>query len=102
MFYLLACQSPSIPLDPGVEELPDNGDDAAVVYDPDVLHEVTITLADADLETLRTQERTYWDLLGEGCMEGPFASPYTFFPGEVTFDGEDLLDEADARAVRHH
>lgn len=64
--------------------------DAAPLYDPDVLHEVEFTLDPDDWAALREQTRTYYDLLGEGCLEAPWDSPYTWFPAEVTFDGEAL------------
>lgn len=65
-------------------------DEAAPLYDPDVLHEVAITLDPADWDALREQTRTYYDLLGEGCLEAPWESPYTWFAAEVSFDGEPL------------
>ncbi len=71
--------------DTALESLPDEAD---ALYDPDVLHEVVITVDPDDWEALRLQERTYYDLLGEGCLEQPFESPYTWFEAEVTFDGE--------------
>lgn len=91
MFVLLACTQPA-PKPGGVEEVPSpwEGEDDSEVYDPAVLHEVSFTLDPADWDTLRVQERTYYDLLGPGCMEGPFDSPYTWFDATMTFDGEDL------------
>jgi hypothetical protein len=91
VLFLLACTHPDSK--PGaVEEVPSpwGEDDGSAVYDPDVLHEVTFTLDAADWEALRVQERTYYDLLGPGCMEGPFDSPYTWFDADMTFDGESV------------
>ncbi len=65
-------------------------DAAAALYDPEVLHEVVIELDPDDWDALREQTRTYYDLLGEGCLEEPFESPYTWFSAEVSFDGEPL------------
>ncbi len=89
MFLLLACNANlTVGNPPAVDTATE--DDAAIVYDPGVLHEVDITIAAADWDTLRVQERSYYDILGPGCMEGPFESPYTWFLGDVTFDGEAL------------
>lgn len=66
------------------------GDEADPLYDRSVLHEISITLADADWAELRAQSRSYYSLLGEGCGEGPWESPYTWFLGEVAVDGTDL------------
>ncbi|MDP2308830.1 MAG: CotH kinase family protein [Pseudomonadota bacterium] len=90
LFALLACTAT-----PVVGEPPTSGDtasdpDDAMLYDPDVLHEVEITLDPSDWDALRVQERTYYDLLGEGCLEEPWESPYTWFEAEVTFDGEEM------------
>jgi hypothetical protein len=94
MFVLLAACDASLtlgdpPVDPAADDTGASGD-AGPLYDPDVLHEVEITLDPGDWDTLRYQERTYYDILGDGCMEGPFDSPYTWFEAEVTVDGEAL------------
>ncbi|GDX83003.1 hypothetical protein LBMAG42_48140 [Deltaproteobacteria bacterium] len=66
------------------------GAEADLLFDVSVLHELVVTLPEADWDALREQTRSYYSLLGEGCMEGPWESPYTYFEGEVSFDGEAL------------
>ncbi|MES2644318.1 MAG: CotH kinase family protein [Myxococcota bacterium] len=90
LLLLLACTAtPIVGGHPDDEDTaPPAPDDAAALYDPDVLHEVAITLDPDDWDALRVQERSYYDLLGDGCFEGPWESPYTWFDAEVTFDGE--------------
>lgn len=60
------------------------------LFAPDHLLEVSIDLSPADWDVLRFQGRTFSDLLGEGCLDGPKVSPYTYFPAKVTVDGEVL------------
>jgi hypothetical protein len=92
LLSLLACTST-----PEVTDSPDPTVDdpapdavAADLFDPDVLHELVVTLDPADWAALRVQARSYYDLLGEGCFEGPWESPYTWFEADVSFDGEAL------------
>ena len=66
------------------------GTEADSVYDPAVMHELVIQLDDADWAELRNQSRSYWDLFGEGCMEGPFESPYSYYEGSASYDGQEL------------
>lgn len=66
------------------------GAEADALYDPSVMHELSVELDPADWAVLREQARTYYDLFGEGCMEGPFESPYTYFEGTATYDGVPL------------
>lgn len=65
-------------------------DEADPVYDPDVLHEVEITLDPDDWESLRNQERSIYEMLDGDCLAAPWESPYTWFEAEVRYDGEDL------------
>jgi hypothetical protein len=62
------------------------------MFDPERLLEVDITLDPADWEALRYQTRSVFSLFGPGCMDGPFASPFTFFPATVSVDGEPPLE----------
>ena len=84
------------------QTLPDDtGDTTAVpadpIYDLDHLLEVEITLAADDWAALRVQERNIFDVLaGEGCLEEPFGSPYTWFDAEISLDGE-LVPEVTVR-----
>lgn len=94
---LSACAPASLVVKPGEgrdsiggQDTWDTGAASAALFDGAVLHELTVTLPAADWTALRRQARTYYDILGEGCMEGPFESPYTWFTGEAVFDGEPL------------
>jgi hypothetical protein len=93
MVLLLACSTTLVVSDDTAVVTDDTGttsDDAAAIYDPEVLHELQVTIDPDDWDALRYQERSYYELLGEGCLEAPWESPYTWFSAEVSFDGEDL------------
>lgn len=58
------------------------------IYDPERIVEVEIEMSPADANALANQTRNLLAMLaGEGCMDQPFASPYTFFPATVRVDG---------------
>ena len=72
------------PPKPGV----DNTDAA---YDLDHLLRVEIEMAADDWDSLRRQTRTLeTTLMLEDCQEQPFVSPFTWFEGSVTLDGQHL------------
>lgn len=78
--------------DTGVDESSGTGDDgpdlSEELFDPDHVVEVTIELAPADWDTLRHQTRGIGEVIfGEDCQAEPFASPFTYFPADVTVDG---------------
>ena len=58
-------------------------------FSPDELIEVEIVLDPDDWETLRLQSRSIFEVLGGDCLDGPFESPYTEFPGTVWVNGEE-------------
>ncbi|MSQ03420.1 MAG: hypothetical protein EXR71_16275 [Myxococcales bacterium] len=96
LLVLAACTTPTAPasVEPSADsadtgEFP-GGAEADVVYDVTALHEVIVTMADADWAALRVQERNVYELFGEGCMDAPWGSPYTWFDAEVQIDGEAL------------
>ncbi len=96
-FLLLACApaqddtAAAVPAEEDTASDPvSGGAEADGVYARDVLHEIVITLAPADWDTLRFQTRSFYSLLSEGCMEGPWESPYTYVSAEATVDGEAL------------
>lgn len=66
------------------------GAEADALYDPGVMHQLVVELDPADWAILREQARSYYDLFGEGCMEGPFESPYTYFEATASYDGTPL------------
>lgn len=67
---------------------PEEVDLTGALFPMDRAIEVEVTLAAEDWDTLRAQTRTIADILGPGCMEQPFPSPFTYFPATVTVDGE--------------
>ena len=96
----LGCQSPDSPkpgavdLDP-TEDTSDPGDDTGddteetdPVYDLEHVLQVEIELDPDDWETLRHETRNILELLAGDCLTEPFGSPYTWFPGTVTIDGQ--------------
>lgn len=66
------------------------------LYSLDHLVTVDITLAPTDWGALRRQTRTIADILFGDCLKAPFVSPFTWFQGAVTIDGE-FFDEVDVR-----
>ena len=69
----------------------DTTDRTDEVYDPSRLLTVQIELSEADWDALRDQERTGQDLnIGPDCLppSEPFESPFSWFTGNVTVDGE--------------
>ena len=61
-----------------------------VLFPSDRAIEVFITLDPDDWASLRAQTRTITDILGPGCLEQPFESPFTYFPATVVVDGEEV------------
>jgi hypothetical protein len=90
----LACSEPAtvLPPNPPPDPIPDPTppiDLTAPYFDPDRLLEIEIEVAAADWDMLRTQGRDFLDVIGgEDCLAEPFGSPFTYFPGTVTVDGE--------------
>lgn len=78
--------------DGGTIDLPPPRPDPAPYYAPDRLLEVDITLAPADWDALRLQTRDIVSTLAGDCQAKPFPSPYTYFPGTVTVDGETVAN----------
>ncbi len=76
------------PIEPVCEAAAGPADPSDLLYDPERLLEIDITLAPANWEELRFQARDVYDTLGPGCMDGPPVSPYTKFPANVTIDGQ--------------
>lgn len=84
---------------PSVTTVDDGGKgpiDDAPLFDPDHLVEVHVELAPADLDQLRDQTRDFFEELSGDCTAEPFGSPFTWFEGEVTVDGE-LIPSAGVR-----
>ncbi len=57
--------------------------------------DIAIAVAPADWDALRYQTRMFEDLISEiqtGCLAQPFADIYSWFPAQVTVDGETHAD----------
>jgi len=76
--------------DAGVDAGPaDRYDPTASLFDPDNLVEVEIEIDEDDWDELRTQTRSFFDILGGAdCLAQPFPKPFTYFEGTVTVDGQ--------------
>lgn len=69
----------------------DETDLREVAFDPNRLIEVEITMAPADFELLRREQRTLMEIFGGQCGEAPAPNPYNFYEADVTIDGTTLL-----------
>lgn len=67
-------------------------DPSAPYFEPTHIVQVSITMPPADWDALRQQGRSLADIFGGPCLGGPFPSPFTYFRGAVTIDGETLGD----------
>jgi len=85
----LGCQSADDAVDPDAGAGMDESDK---LFDPDEILEIAITLDPDDWDLIRHQERSILDIFGVGCLEQPFASPYTYVKGTVEIDGLTLND----------
>jgi hypothetical protein len=74
--------------DASIPNEPAEPDPTDAMFDPERLLDVVVTLDPEDWEVLRHQTRTVFGLFGEGCMEGPWEAPFTYFPGTVSVDGQ--------------
>ena len=57
-------------------------------FEREHLLRIEIDIDDDDWNTLRTQGRDFSDLMGPGCMDQPFPSPFTWFEANIIVDGE--------------
>ena len=71
----------------GVPDDPD-ADPTDVVYALDQFSHYALELDPVDWETLRHETRDVFDILVGDCQAEPFGSPFTWFPAELTIDGE--------------
>jgi hypothetical protein len=70
--------------------LADAGDPTAPLFDPSHIVEVRIDMVPGDWDQLRQQTRSIFDLLAGDCLAAPFPSPFTYFVGTVSVDGQTL------------
>lgn len=83
-------------LPPGVafvcEAAAEPADPTDLVFDPDRLLDISITMSPADWDLLRMETRNLSTIFGGDCMSGPFQSPFNFYSADVTIDGQPLRD----------
>ncbi|MBT3222274.1 MAG: hypothetical protein HN348_24645 [Proteobacteria bacterium] len=63
-------------------------DDSAQLFALDDIRLIEITIDEDDWDALRQQRRAGLDILNAGCVEEPVESPYTYFPADITIDGQ--------------
>jgi spore coat protein CotH len=75
--------------DQGAPAGPGASEDACVpdLFDSEVLHQIDITMAEADWNELRNQAHRIEDIFGCNVTSPQFADPYTFFPADIVVDG---------------
>ena len=59
-------------------------------FDPDHILDVDLTIHNEDWDALCNQTRTFFSEFSGDCMSAPFDGPYTYFPADITIDGESL------------
>ncbi len=57
-------------------------------FERDHLLRIDIDMHADDWDAMRFQGRDFGDIMGPGCMDQPFPSPFTWFQATVTVDGE--------------
>ena len=62
-------------------------DYTTAVFDPDKVLDIQITIDEADWDALRRQDRTIVSIFDSSCNNENFYSPFTYFPADVTVDG---------------
>jgi hypothetical protein len=67
-------------------------DPTDAMFAADRVLDVEVTIPPQDWDALRFQTRTIYDILGPGCMEAPFESPFTYFKANVRIDGKEVQD----------
>jgi len=73
-------------------------DETDLLYQADRVVEIDITMDPKDFETLRNQTRVLADLINDpNCGQEPWPNPFTWFPADVTVDGEQQLQLAGVR-----
>jgi CotH kinase protein len=63
-------------------------DPTAQMYEPNRIISIAINMDADHWNQLRAQERTFVSLFGGSCLEQPFDNPFTWFPAQVTIDGQ--------------
>ncbi|MCA9541876.1 MAG: CotH kinase family protein, partial [Myxococcales bacterium] len=76
----------------GIDAMVDGGAEKA--FDPARLIEVRVEIAPADWDALRVEGRSWGEVLRPDCQDAPSPSPYHWYHGTVTVDGEVFGDVA--------
>lgn len=67
------------------------GDESDLLYEPDRVLEIDITMDPAEWAELREQTQNPEDMKNDpGCGLEPWPSPYTWFSADITVDGQDF------------
>ncbi len=76
--------------DPGPDPEPDPGDETAeALYDPEHVVQIEISMTEEDAEALAGESQNIFDLLeGADCMDNPWGAGFTWYPGDITVDGQ--------------
>ncbi|MBT3220990.1 MAG: hypothetical protein HN348_18045 [Proteobacteria bacterium] len=82
LFLVLVCSCKEPHSDPS--STPKN------LYDTEQVLEISISINEDDWQELQSQSRHYLDVLGESCNSSPTQRPYTYFPADITIDGETM------------
>lgn len=78
---------------PSPDAMVEPPDTSGLLYEPNHVVEVAITMAEADWDALRKQTRSASEVFGT-CPTGPHTSPFTQFHATATVDGVTLGDVA--------
>jgi spore coat protein CotH len=65
-----------------------HADSSAALFDPNRVVKVEIQIEPDSWNQLRAQQRTYVSLFRGACLAQPFAHPFTWFPADLTIDGQ--------------
>ena len=71
-----------------VEPAAAQSDPTASMYDPTRVISIAINMDVDHWNQLRAQERTFVSLFGGDCLAQPFNSPFSWFPAQLTIDGQ--------------
>jgi len=89
---LLTCSGCHSTGDSASKDAGTDPDESQALFDPDRVIEVEVSLDPDDWDLIRHQARSILDIFGVGCLEEPFASPFTYVHGEVVVDGFAVSD----------
>jgi spore coat protein CotH len=59
-------------------------------FDPAHVVQVELEMDDSDWDALRSQSRSFYTEFTGDCRDQPFSGPYSYFPADISIDGESL------------